>query len=331
MSIALAPALAPVPAVTALRARRPPTYIELGATLYLPATRPDLLPVLNQEKHPGTRSLVVCTEDAVADQHLRLALDHLRRALEGLEPTRALRFLRPRNPEVLAELVRMPGCERVDGVVLPKTTEHNLPRYAEALALAPWLVVMPTVETDLAFSRARLGRFRSLLEALPNRVLCVRIGGNDLLQLLGLKRPKELTAYDTPLRTVIDDLIVSLKPAGFELSAPVFEHLDAPSVLERELELDLAHGLWSKTAIHPSQVHVIEGAYRVRAEHLALADRILDREAPAVFQMDGQMVEPATHRAWAERILKRAAVFGLAPAPLAGSSGQATLVFGGRT
>ena len=38
----------------------------LGATLYMPATRADILDVVFGEKIQGLRSLVVCLEDAVA-------------------------------------------------------------------------------------------------------------------------------------------------------------------------------------------------------------------------------------------------------------------------
>ena len=38
----------------------------LGATLYMPATRPDILDMVSGEKIQGLRSLVLCLEDAVA-------------------------------------------------------------------------------------------------------------------------------------------------------------------------------------------------------------------------------------------------------------------------
>lgn len=285
-------------------------YMALGATLYMPATRSDLAQLLNQEKLPGLRSVVICTEDAVQEWELSLALDNLRQALEQIRPAPLLRFVRPRNTAVLAELLRLPGIEHLDGFVLPKVSEANLPVYGEITARQPQLHLMPTLETDVAFSRPRLERLRTCLEELANPVLCLRIGGNDLLALLSLKRPKHLTVYDTPLRSVIDDLIVTFRPAGFELSAPVFEHLDSQQTLQREVEMDLAHGLWAKTAIHPTQVPLIEAAYRVSASERELAGRVLEQTAPAVFRLHGQMAEPRTHQAWARRLLLRAQIYG---------------------
>lgn len=292
--------------------RRTPSYLELGASLYLPATRLDLIGVLNQQTLPSLRSVIVCTEDAVHEHDLPAALENLGRTLPRLAPVSLRRFLRPRNPEVLAQILRLDGVEHIDGVVLPKVDEHALLRYAQVLAEAPRLLVMPTLETDIVFARGRLERLGQHLLELDNQILCLRIGGNDILHLLGLKRPKQVTLYETPLRAVINDLIISLRPLGFELSSPVFEHIDSPHVLQAEVLLDLVHGLWSKTAIHPTQLTTIEDQYRVSPNERALAQEILAADAPAVFLSHGQMVEPGTHSHWAKRILERAAVYGWA-------------------
>lgn len=281
------------------------SYLALGASLYMPATRRDLRDLLCGRKLTGLRSLVLCTEDAVHPESLGEALANLRRVLPGLGPRGPLRFVRPRNPEVLAEILRIPGSENLDGVCLPKVDANNLPAYLEVLEAAPQLAIMPILETEIAFCDAALADLRRLLETVRERVVCVRIGGNDLLQLLGMKRPAHLTAYDTPLGLVIDRILIALRPHGFELSAPVFEHIARPDVLERELVLDVARGLFAKTAIHPTQTAVIEAAYRVAPEEAALAEAILDPTAAAVFRFAGQMAETATHGRWAQRTLAR--------------------------
>ncbi|AGA92354.1 citrate lyase beta subunit [Thioflavicoccus mobilis 8321] len=289
----------------------PVRYMALGASLYLPATRLDLAGILDQETLPGLRSAIVCTEDAVHHRDLPAALANLRKTLPRLGPGSLRRFIRPRNPAVLGEIVRFDGVENIDGVVLPKVDEESLLHFAEAAARAPHLLLMPTIETGIVFSRRRLETLTDRLHELDNPIFCLRIGGNDILHLLGLKRPKHLTLYDTPLRTIINDLITIFRPAGFELSSPVFEHIDSPQTLREEVKLDLVHGLWSKTAIHPTQVATIEDAYRVSRDDHDLAREILAADAPAVFLSHGQMVEPTTHSRWALRILERAAIYGI--------------------
>lgn len=292
-----------------VRAQVPP-YMALGATLYMPATRQDIAKILNREKLARLRSVVVCTEDAVGEQELVPALANLRSALEQLRPSPMLRFIRPRNPEVLAQLVRIPEIERIDGFVLPKISEENLPRYAEIAARVPELILMPTLETEVTFCRQRLDRLRNRLVEVENPILCLRIGGNDLLGLLKLRRPKYLTIYDTPLRNIINDIILTFRPAGYGISAPVFEHLDSHDTLQREVDLDIAYGLLSKTAIHPTQIPVIEAAYRVCQREWELARHVTKQGAPAVFKLNSQMVEPTTHSGWAEQLLLQAKVYG---------------------
>jgi citrate lyase beta subunit len=95
----------------------------------------------------------------------------------------------------------------------------------------------------------------------------------------------------------------------------VFELLDRPRLLAREVRRDLACGLFGKTAVHPAQVPVIEACYAVRAEELEAAERILDASAPAVFRLHGAMCEPATHRGWATAVRERARLYGVTAGP----------------
>lgn len=293
-------------------------HLQLGASLYVPATRDDLVAIGNRARYPFLRSLIYCTEDAVRSADVPCALSRLREALPRLEPVPGLlRFIRPRHPLVLRELLSFDGIRHIDGFVLPKLTCRLLATYLEVLKGWPDFLLMPTLETVEVFDPAELTALRQRLccEGVRQRVLVVRIGGNDLLALLGLRHPPDATIYTTPLGTVIAHLVVQFRPFGLPLTAPVFEYLDRPDVLAREVEEDLAHGLIGKTAIHPDQVPVIESAYRVTAGELQMAERILETGAPAVFRCQGAMCEPATHRGWAVQIRERARLFGVQGCP----------------
>ena len=99
-------------------------------------------------------------------------------------------------------------------------------------------------------------------------------------------------------------------PAGFALSAPLFEAIHAPDLLREEVERDLEHGLLTKTAIHPSQVEVIQSVYRVAAGEADAARAILNPNGRAVFKANGAMCETATHGAWAREVLARQSLYG---------------------
>ena len=149
-------------------------------------------------------------------------------------------------------------------------------------------------------------------------MLTIRIGGNDLLQCLGLRRTSRKSVYEGPLGPLIASIAGQFLPYGFALSGPVMERYDDPQLLRAEFAQDLDHGLTSKSAIHPAQLAVVHGALAVSGADLSEARAILTPAAPAVFAFSGRMAEPATHRSWAQSILRRAELYGVAdPLPAA--------------
>jgi len=284
----------------------------LGASLYMPAHRFDLMDCANGEKLQDLRSMIFCTEDAVSQSELDSSLRHLGLCLQGFRDTpQRFRFIRARNPEILARLLALPDIEKIDGFVLPKFNACNFHAYFDQLQGTAFKI-MPTLETRDVFD---LGAMRELREALAQeaifaRILMLRIGGNDLMSLLGIRRPRQMTLYQTPLGHVIAQLVTVFKPYGFSLSAPVFEYLDDTATLQQEIRLDLAHGLTGKTAIHPTQVPVIEAMYSVDSDDYDMAQALCQSESPAVFRMHDAMCEVATHRQWGLHIMDRRHYYG---------------------
>lgn len=293
--------------------------VSLGATLYLPATRRDLAAVLLERRHPALRSAVICLEDSIRADEVDGALallGALAAALpDGGQADGPLIFVRPRDADMLADILALPGIRNVAGFVLPKATADSLPAYLSALAYDHHLL-MPTLETREVFDPAEMRRLREQLLAIRDRVLCLRIGGNDLFQQLGTRRSPVRTAYDGPLGPVIANLVGMFAPWGFSLSAPVFEQYGNLALLQEEVARDIEHGLLTKTAIHPVQIAAIQQLYAVGTSELAEARALLDEASGAVFAGRGAMCEPATHRRWAAAIVARADRFGVTRDPL---------------
>ncbi|WP_288432635.1 HpcH/HpaI aldolase/citrate lyase family protein [uncultured Acinetobacter sp.] len=287
--------------------------LSLGATLYIPATRPDLWPIVTGEKYPELRSLVICLEDAISEQDVELAKQNLKQLLQKLQQQQRHEqhpkiFIRPRHTSMAAELAEWQEITILDGMVLPKFGLANFKQWLDVLPAT--LHYMPTLETVDSFDMEQM---KELRQALPefHKVLMLRIGGNDLLNCLALRRPSDVTLYQTPIGTLIANLAGQFLPYGFALSAPVCEHFSQVKLLQDELYLDLQHGLSGKTVIHPAQISIVHQAYQVNEIELKQAQDILQDSCKAVFACHGSMLEPATHRRWAERILERAKVFGL--------------------
>ena len=293
----------------------------LGATLYMPATRDDILDVVFAEKLPELRSLVVCLEDAVALIDIETALVNLRQVLtriqdRGGRPANGpLLFVRPRDAAMARILNDWPLMVHVDGFVVPKLSLKTLGSWEQAVT-NPALALMATLETPEVFNPTAMVELGQALKAnLDERIIALRIGGNDLMGCLGLRRNPAMTLYGTPMGYVIPMLAGVMGSQGFALTAPVFEQLATPDILQQELTLDIANGLVGKTAIHPSQVNIIQNALRVSLEDMNSARMILNSVAPAVFKYNDAMCEPATHYKWATHIMERAKWHGVLPAP----------------
>lgn len=284
----------------------------LGAALYVPATSKHLLNIASGRRLADIRTIIFCTEDSVSSEDMPLALSNLNEALQRFQsnPNRH-RFIRVRNPAILGKVLGMAGIEHLDGFVLPKVTATNIDAYLEQIDTTCHCV-MPTLETREVFSEECMRELLGLIDQSERRkaILSLRIGGNDLLSLLRIRRPRGLTIYQTPIGQVIARLATTFIPYGFVLTAPVFDYLDDPVALGKEIQMDLSHGLVGKTAIHPLQVPQIESHYRVLSRDLDVAMRLLDPQSPSVFKMDHAMQERETNSCWAKAVVLTAQSYG---------------------
>ncbi|MFJ3883709.1 HpcH/HpaI aldolase/citrate lyase family protein [Streptomyces rubrogriseus] len=193
------------------------------------------------------------------------------------------------------------------------------------------------------------GIFRAV-DKYRDRVLALRLGVTDFCSSYGLRRGPDMTAYDVQIvASVIADVVNMLARAdgtGFTVTGPVWEYfrvqermfkpqlrqspfLEGQAVelrqkliehsmdgLLREISLDRANGLLGKTCIHPSHVLPVHALSVVSHEEFSDAQDILrpERCGGGVMRSayTNKMNEVKPHRAWAERTLLRAEVFGVA-------------------
>lgn len=302
----------------------------LGGTLYMPASRVDLPRDVSRAYEQGTRAVVLCLEDAVADSEVPTAERNLVAALAELQDQEGLPslFLRPRSPEQLRMLLGALGqtAGALSGVVAPKFLPDSLAGYLENLDLLEeaaqhQMYLLPILEaSELATPRGRNRLLEMILETLSKvqeRVLTIRIGATDLSSAYGLRRPAERTVYEVgPVAHAIADIIETFNPAGFTVSGPVWEHWGTALALEglaEETHLDLLQGLLGKTLIHPSQVPIVNAIHTVSSEDYSDATQLSEVDGGGVWASASgtHMNEARPHAAWARRTLLRARAFGV--------------------
>lgn len=294
---------------------------ELGATLYMPILQRDAMEYIAGRKLPKLRSMVLCLEDALLETRVLEGLDTLEKTLvqigqvktEAEDKQFPLVFVRPRNLEMAKRIAQMSGIHNIDGFVAPKVRPGDHEHWVSAVRDTD-LYIMPTLETLEAFDVGAMTALRDeFLANAPDRILALRVGGNDLMSCLGLRRVGNTTLYEGPLFYAISMLMSVMKSKGFDLTAPVFEIIDDRKTLLQEVTKDVNFGFVGKTIIHPDQIDIVQNAFRVPESDIEAAKKILDVDAPAVFKFGGSMCEPATHRTWAQRILSRASIYGVVP------------------
>lgn len=287
--------------------------IQLGGSLYIPATHKDVASICNLNKYPSLRSCIIDTEDAIDENDLDLALENISKMLKDYKSTELCVFIRPRNPEVLHALLKLDNIDMIDGFSLPKFSTEVMRHYAQILSFfGHQFYLMPVLESRDIFSKEKLEEIRSFLLNSSLHILSLRLGGEDMMQYLGLKRRCEDNIYELvgPSR-VIGDVINTFKPFGFNVSATVFNCINQPKLYEENVNEDLRQGLFGKTIIHPNQIQAINETYKVSKKEHQMATSMLDKDTKAIIVQDGQMGEKFAHTSWAKVILQRYQFYGL--------------------
>ncbi|MBT2458224.1 HpcH/HpaI aldolase/citrate lyase family protein [Streptomyces sp. ISL-86] len=244
---------------------------------------------------------------------------------------------------VLPKFSEHRGIAFLDAVAEAEAASGQPRLYAMPVLETPELLHLETrVETLAGISRT--------VNAYRERVLALRLGVTDFCSAYGLRRTPDMTAYDVQIVAgVIADVVNVLSRAdgtGFTVTGPVWEYfrsqqrLFKPQLrrspfleegveelrtaliehdldgLLREIELDRANGLLGKTCIHPAHVTPVHALSVVSHEEFSDAQDILrpERGGGGVMRSayTNKMNEVKPHRAWAERTMLRAEVFGVA-------------------
>ena len=334
--------------------------IALGATLYIPATRPDLAASITRRHAAGVMSMVIDLEDAVADDQAADAMSGTLAALNALEGTPAgqmLLFVRVRTADQIQTVVEGTQSSTVlKGFVIPKfgadDAQESLAAVARAeTTLGRHLWVMPVLETPAIVHREtrdlELARISERLNEFRSNVLAVRIGATDMCGLFGIRRDRDLTIYDVRVAANAIASIVNIlgrsDSSGHIISGPVWEYFAdherrfVPTLrhtpfrehdavlfrhqlvsrdldgLLRETALDRANGMHGKTVIHPAHVAPVHALSAVTHEEYHDAADILavDLGGVRASSYRNKMNEAKPHRNWANRVMDRAAAFGV--------------------
>lgn len=231
----------------------------LGATIYCPSIRPNLLEDVKKLARKDATSVVICLEDAIPDERVAEGEQNVQNLLQQLNSltdeekgSLPLLFLRPRNPAHLWSIFRQNGdnLRHLTGFAFPKfdsladvahgftsvlaeiNEEKNLSLYFMPILESPSIIYRETREASLSLVSNVLAEHKDSL-------LAVRIGATDMSSAYGLRRSPDFTIYDVNVvSSAIADIVNVFGRADFGtvITGCVWEHFNSvPRTLKPQL------------------------------------------------------------------------------------------------
>lgn len=314
------------------------TGYDIGALLYCPANaHTSIVEALKNEQIPHPFSLAFCLEDTVhenavaqAEQMLHHTLKQIQTAKQESKFYLPLIFIRIRSPKHLYQLATQYKnfSDIVTGFILPKFFIENCDAYLSVIQdlQQQWdcpYVYIPIFESptmiDLKSRYVHLSLVKEKLDAISDKILNIRIGGNDFSNVFGLRRHMQNTIYDLkPVANLLIDISTTFA-SDYVVSGPVWEYYAGEgwdTGLKRELELDLLSGLIGKTVIHPNQIPIVNEMLKVSQIDYADACSILHWDTSSGKLVSAshnahRMNEYLTHYRWANKVVRLANIYGI--------------------
>ena len=308
----------------------------LGAFLYIPATRYNMMYKNIMGNVKRARPLAICLEDAVgvngeqeAIENLQLVLNSIKDEIKDTEIP--LIFVRIKNSNKLEKIQNIINKNRdiISGILIPKANSiviENCVKILDSLNLNK-IYLLPIIESkEFIYKESKEKSFLDLYETLlkhKSRILNIRIGVTDILGIFGIRRNKNFSIYENIICTnFINDIItyLSREELSIPISGGVSEFYDTENEqikkeYIKEILLDKFHGLVGKTVIHPNQVNIVQSLCVVTYEDYMDAKMILestDSKYGVSRSISGErMNEVNPHLLWAKKTMNLSKVYGV--------------------
>lgn len=285
-------------------------YVQLGATLFVPSTHKNLPQILNQEKYPNLKSIVIDAEDGIAENEIADAKERIKNLLKIYQKNSLLVFIRPKNTDTLEEFLSYENIDKIDGFILPKFSLDNADIYINLLKKTKHHF-MPSIEGNELFDSKDLKLLRYKLLPFKEQIVLIRFGLEDMLKQLSMRRSCNNSIFDYAVSaSVLGNFLAIFKSSGFAVSGGVYPCFKDKDGFIKDVQRDLKEGLFSKTIIHPSQIDLLAEVYKVSQSDLEEAE-VLIESSKAVVNLDGKMGEVKTMKPYSQEVVKRAFVYGV--------------------
>jgi len=266
----------------------------MRSKLFVPGSRPELFA---KAMAGEADAISIDLEDAVEENRKTEARAAVREFLRSLPAGRSKTIIARVNGiatghfEADVEAIAGPGLDLIN---VPMTESGDdvrkaaaaIARIERAKGIAEPIRILANVETAKAF------RLAAEIAGADPRVAGLQLGFGDLLEPLGIERydPAVVLHFQLGVRLAAGE-------AGVFAYDSAFANVKDTEALRREAETARRLGYLGKSAIHPSQVPIINTAFRPTDAEIAHSLRVVEaaRDATAngigAYMVDGRMVD----------------------------------------
>ena len=317
--------------------------LTLGAHLVTPMTNTNIAQNIINKKYKDLITNVWDLEDGAGNIDRNLLISNLKSNLctytKEIEEKNIdinqlpFIFIRVKDLEMLKEIEAFSKeLKYCNGIVIPKAEGDTLEDYIKIINRINkkeniFLYAIPILESKNAIiqdeSINNLLKIKEITDRYKEMILNISTGGTDFSGKYGIRRKVDSDIYQ--LKVVNQCLTNILNIFTFEsnyiVTAPVWEYFNSkPKSKEnigllKELKKDKENGMYTKVAIHPSQLLLIQLSYCVEYEEYIDAIQIIEGNSKKIGVLksnnNNKMNELNTHTLWAQNVIKRAKIFGV--------------------
>lgn len=312
-------------------------YYSVGALLYCPANQIGISNSLINEKFGTQYSLALCLEDTIHDDFVneaeQILIDSMNKIYDSFktQPFYLPKiFIRVRSPKQISKIFYTLGssAEIITGFIIPKFNLDRSKEYINEIISVnekskQKIYMMPIYENSNIINPKNrieiLYQLKDQLSNIENLILNIRVGGNDLCHMFGIRRHSNESIHQIkPISHIFSD-IITVYGMDYVVSGPVWEYYAGNNWqkgLEKEIKDDQLCGFIGKTVIHPNQIQVVNESYKVSKDDYNDAHSILNWNQNSNSYVASnttceRMNEYKTHSNWAEKTFYLAKVYGI--------------------
>ncbi len=312
-------------------------YYSVGALLYCPANNQSIVSSITSERFGHKFSLALCLEDTIDDEHVEEAEAIMIQSLNSIyEYSHTASFYIPKifiRVRYAEQIIRIcsnlgPALSIIQGFIAPKFDLTNADEYIRVITdinqqYPQTIYIMPIFESPALINLQQriplLYTLKEKLDSIEPYVLNIRVGGNDLSHIYGLRRHINESIHNMkPIDSIFSD-IITVFGIDYVVSGPVWEYYSGTewaNGMTRELQEDILCGFIGKTVIHPNQIEIVNSALQVSRTDYEDAKSILDWDKSMSNLVLGsitkeRMNEYKTHSNWAFKTLLLAEYYGI--------------------